>query len=168
MTKHVVAATTQVCPVLGRLASRYRRELGPTAWVVLEAVFETSSQTDGGTVSQTSVRVLADELGLAKDRVARALRLLADRHLIAFDAGHAETADSVPAAMCLPSRPKFSGTASSHRGTHARPSDSRATEAQIDPPSASSSPSRSIRDGRIRAPDRDRWQHPDFKFTNLP
>jgi hypothetical protein len=63
--------------VLGPKAASVRRELGPTAWVVLEAIVATSTaERDGVARAVTSARALGHELGLAKDTVAAALRRL--------------------------------------------------------------------------------------------
>jgi DNA-binding transcriptional ArsR family regulator len=52
-----------------------RRDLGPTAWVVFEALLLESTPTTRAQVrvASTSIRSLAGSLGLAKDTVARAL-----------------------------------------------------------------------------------------------
>ena len=69
---------------LGPAASSMRRDVGPIAWSVLECVAAAGIERAGGTVSFTSVRGVADELGLAKDTVARALRRLADEQLVDY------------------------------------------------------------------------------------
>ena len=59
------------------------RRLGPTAWAVLEVLRERSTVDDRGEVfADTSVRSLAEELGLAKNTVHRALRRLRRHGLI--------------------------------------------------------------------------------------
>ena len=68
---------------LGPAANTMRRDLGPIAWAVLECVAAAAVDHAGVTVSYISVRGVADELGLAKDTVARALRRLADEQLVA-------------------------------------------------------------------------------------
>lgn len=62
--------------VLGSAASAWRRTLSPVCWVVLEALAESSRERSGITASEKSVRALADELGLAKDTIARAIQRL--------------------------------------------------------------------------------------------
>jgi hypothetical protein len=61
-----------------------RRRLGPTAWVVLEAVVAQAHDAEGDLVADGSVRSLASELGLAKNTVARALTILRECDLVAF------------------------------------------------------------------------------------
>jgi DNA-binding transcriptional MocR family regulator len=61
-----------------------RRDLGPIAWAVLECAAARTVEQHRETVSYISVRGVADELGLAKDTVARALRRLADEQLVAY------------------------------------------------------------------------------------
>ncbi len=67
---------------LGDAAPWLRRSVGPTAWVVLEALAEHAVVDADSTMSYRSVRDLAAELGLANDTVARALRRLTDQHLV--------------------------------------------------------------------------------------
>ena len=62
--------------VLSSAAPAWRRSLAPLSWVVLESLAESSRERSGTTVSEKSVRALADELGLAKDTVARAIQRL--------------------------------------------------------------------------------------------
>ena len=63
--------------VLTAHAANVRRQVGPTAWVVLEAVVA-DAQTDatGSVAARTNVRRLASVLGLSKDTVAAALARL--------------------------------------------------------------------------------------------
>lgn len=59
-----------------------RRTLGPVAWAVLEElVFDAEPDPGGDLLVVTNVRLLAMNLGLSKDTVARALTRL-------IDAGH--------------------------------------------------------------------------------
>ena len=60
-----------------------RRQVGPTGWVVLEALVAVSS-TDGagGARAATNVRALAGVLGLSKDTVAGALSRLIGAGLV--------------------------------------------------------------------------------------
>jgi hypothetical protein len=67
---------------LGPNAAELRRRLGPVAWVVLEALVESARDEGVLTVSDQSVRGVAEALGLAKDTVARALQRLAAEHLV--------------------------------------------------------------------------------------
>lgn len=62
---------------LGPRARDARRELGPTAWIVLEELVVSAADGRGDPRRvNTNVRSLARELGLAKDTVAAALRRL--------------------------------------------------------------------------------------------
>lgn len=72
----VTPAESRGALVLGSAASAWRRSLGPLSWVVFESLAEGSIERSGTTVSEKSVRALADELGLAKDTVARAIQRL--------------------------------------------------------------------------------------------
>ena len=67
--------------VLGRSAPWVRCNVGPVAWVVLEALAERAVDDGTTTMSYRSVRDLAADLHLANDTVARALRRLADHGL---------------------------------------------------------------------------------------
>lgn len=63
--------------VLTAAAGPLRRALGPTSWVVLEELTATGSPgAGGGLVVATSVRALAESLGLGRDAVAGALQAL--------------------------------------------------------------------------------------------
>jgi DNA-binding MarR family transcriptional regulator len=54
-----------------------RRQLGPLAWTVLEALLlDVNDDADGVPIVHTSLRSLAGELGLDKDTVGRALARL--------------------------------------------------------------------------------------------
>ena len=61
------------------IASRVRAELGPVAWVVLEAM--TSSTTSASGEASCSARSLAALVGVSKDAAARALRRLGEHDL---------------------------------------------------------------------------------------
>lgn len=58
----------------GERAAALRRSLGPVPWCALECLVERSD--DGGTV-EASVRLVAAELGVAKNTAHRAMRALA-------------------------------------------------------------------------------------------
>lgn len=62
---------------LGASAPWVRRNVGPVAWAVREALAEHEDTEDRATVSYRSVRDLATDLGLSNDTIARALRRLA-------------------------------------------------------------------------------------------
>jgi hypothetical protein len=66
---------------LGATAPWVRRNVGPAAWAVLEALAEHAVIDGTATMSYRSVRDLAADLQLANDTVARALRRLADHGL---------------------------------------------------------------------------------------
>ena len=61
-----------------------RRRLGPVAWCVLEDLIEEARvDSQGRRVATSSVRRLAENLGVSKDTTARALRRLTSAQLIA-------------------------------------------------------------------------------------
>ena len=61
-----------------------RRRLGPVAWCVLEDLVEDAAVDSlGRRVAASSVRRLAENLGVSKDTTARALRRLTSAQLIA-------------------------------------------------------------------------------------
>ncbi len=62
--------------VVGAAVSGLWREVGPTAWVVLEEMLLCSTGGVDDCTAAVSVRALGASLGLAKDTVARALRRL--------------------------------------------------------------------------------------------
>lgn len=66
---------------LGASAPWVRRNVGPVAWAVLEALAEHAVADGPTTMSYRSVRDIAADLHLANDTVARALRRLADHGL---------------------------------------------------------------------------------------
>ena len=69
---------------VGPRASSIRRAVGPTAWAVLERLAECAVAQGDETVSHQSVRRLSEELDLAKDTVARAVRRLVDKQLVNY------------------------------------------------------------------------------------
>lgn len=66
---------------LGR-AEEIRRDVGPTPWVVLEALAGRSKRGTPVVEVASSTRDLAESLSLSKDTVARALRALARAGLV--------------------------------------------------------------------------------------
>lgn len=65
------------------MAASVRREVGPTAWVVLEALAATSTPgSDGAVAIDCSLRDIAREVGLSKDTVGRAIRRLTETGLV--------------------------------------------------------------------------------------
>jgi hypothetical protein len=101
-------------------AAHLRRVVGPTAWVVLEALLQNAEPTgvDEDT-ARRSIRDLAADLGLAKDKVARALRVLRDVGLISHDQHRADAgtfdpgryAISMPIGVVMLVATLFAGTA---------------------------------------------------------
>ena len=67
--------------VLGEGAAAARRQLGPTSWAALEVLVDLSD--DGACRVVTSVRDVADQLGLSKNAAHRAIRRLVDAGLVA-------------------------------------------------------------------------------------
>lgn len=58
-------------------ATKARRDLGPVAWVVAEALVSRATlDAEGSLMAATGIRTLANDLGLDKDTVARALTRL--------------------------------------------------------------------------------------------
>lgn len=90
---------------LGPSAPWVRRNVGPIAWSVLEALTERAERSGSSTVSYRSVRDIAVDLHLAKDTVARALRRLADGRLVTYVAGRAHDGRFAPShyRLILPS-----------------------------------------------------------------
>lgn len=84
--------------VLAADSTEWRRQLGPTAWVVFEELLLASTGTGGGCVASVSIRTLADRLGLAKDTIARALGRLRRAGLVT--ARQARTDTGVFATGC--------------------------------------------------------------------
>ena len=65
-------------------AATLRRDLGPSAWTVLEELAAIAHDTDDRTtVADVAVRQLADVLGLARGTIGRALRTLRAAGLVA-------------------------------------------------------------------------------------
>jgi hypothetical protein len=63
-------------PVIRSAVSELRRELGPTAWLVLEEMLLRSTGTGECCTAAASIRKLGASLGLAKDTVGPAIRRL--------------------------------------------------------------------------------------------
>lgn len=76
---------------LGASAPSVRRNVGPVAWAVLEALTEHAVVDGTTTMSYRSVRDIAADLHLANDTVARALRRLADHGLAQHRADRSTT-----------------------------------------------------------------------------
>ena len=76
---------------LGASAPWVRRNVGPVAWAVLEALAEHAVHDGTTTMSYRSVRDIAADLHLANDTVARALRRLADHGLAQHRADRSTT-----------------------------------------------------------------------------
>lgn len=77
--------------ILGPSAPWVRRNVGPVAWAVLEALAERAVVDGTTTMSYRSVRDIAADLHLANDTVARALRRLADHGLAQHRADRSTT-----------------------------------------------------------------------------
>ena len=72
--------------LIGAEAARLRRELGPTAWMVLEELLACSTSSSSGVCrAEVSVRSLGRQLALSKDTVARALGRLSRAGFVAAD-----------------------------------------------------------------------------------
>lgn len=76
---------------LGTAAPWVRRNVGPIAWAVLEALSERAVFDGTSTVSYRSVRDVAGDLHLANDTVARALRRLGDLGYLHHEAERSTT-----------------------------------------------------------------------------
>ncbi len=121
--------------VLGPRAHELRKYVGPTAWVVLEAMMQCSTGDGDRVVAQVSIRSLDSSLGLAKDTVARAVHRLRDLGVIAavqarsesgvFEAGSYRLA--VPVACMSVACPAQSAAAPSA----VRPSSARRSSGQL-------------------------------------
>ena len=59
-----------------------RRTVGPLAWVLLEVLASNSEPGAGSTRVRYSSRSLAEEVGVSKDSVARALRVLTEAGVV--------------------------------------------------------------------------------------
>jgi hypothetical protein len=64
------------------VAPAVRATVGPTAWFVLEALAERCPPRCSSAELEVSTRLLGATLGLSKDSVARALRVLTSRGLV--------------------------------------------------------------------------------------
>jgi hypothetical protein len=67
---------------LGSHAPALRRELGPTAWVVLEDLVTRSQSTNGHIAVDASTASIVESVGLGRDCVRAALRRLAKASVI--------------------------------------------------------------------------------------
>lgn len=137
--------------VLGPAAHELRRHVGPTTWVVLEEMLQSSTGDGDGddVVAQVSIRALTSSLGLAKDTVTRAVGRLRDLGVIeaaqarsrsgVFDAGSYRLV--VPAVCLSPAGPSETSTFS----PAPRPSCAAAPSALRSSSAARPSPSQSAR-----------------------
>lgn len=57
--------------------------MGPTSWAALEVLVAGAVEIDGLQVVNASVRNVGDALGISKNAAHRAIRRLADNHLVA-------------------------------------------------------------------------------------
>jgi len=77
--------------VHGASATALRRQLGTTAWVVLEELLAQSCGPVERCVAATSVRSFAGDLGVSKDTVGRALARLRDAGVVTAVQSRAST-----------------------------------------------------------------------------
>ena len=62
--------------LVGEHAADVRRQLGPLAWAALEVLVSHGTMVDGESIADSSVREIADQLGVAKNTAHRAVRAL--------------------------------------------------------------------------------------------
>jgi DNA-binding transcriptional ArsR family regulator len=83
MARRADPATTTL--IVGSAATDVRRSVGPTAWCVLEQLaMSAPSQVAEAWIVRSSVRELAEQLGVAKNTAQRALLRLRRARLVAF------------------------------------------------------------------------------------
>lgn len=87
--------------VLATDSAEWRRQLGPTAWVVFEELILASTETGDGCVASVSIRALAYRLGLAKDTVARALGRLRRAGLVTARQARTDTGEFTTGSYVL-------------------------------------------------------------------
>lgn len=133
--------TPRVC--VGVQAAAVRR-VGPTSWAVLEVLASAGDEADDvELVAMTSVRRIADELGLSKDTVAAALSRLIDagivrRESVRFAPGRYLIVAEVGLRRCPSSScPKGSATNISDSRTPRDAMTEHHTEDRYDTPAAS-------------------------------
>ena len=77
--------------VLGSRAAAMRRQIGPSPWVVLEALHDVATDVDGACVARTATRRLSEQLGIGKDAISRALRTLRANGLVTLNEQRRDT-----------------------------------------------------------------------------
>ena len=77
--------------VLGPLAAATRRQVGPAAWVMLEALHDVAVAGNEVLVASTTTRRLREHLGIGKDAISRALRVLRTNGLVTLDEQRSDT-----------------------------------------------------------------------------
>jgi hypothetical protein len=80
-----VTAVEMATVTLGSAAPSLRRRLGPLAWCALEALYGRAQLSDGGLVTDSSLLVLAGELGVAKNTAHRAVKTLRSAGLVELE-----------------------------------------------------------------------------------
>lgn len=122
--------------VLDESSIELRRQLGPTAWMVLEELLFVSTGPADACQAEVSIRALATRLGLAKDTIARALTRLRHVGLVTASQSRATTGAFetgsyrlyVPDAITLTDRTTFPTTIASPASSRPRaPRASRST-----------------------------------------
>jgi DNA-binding transcriptional ArsR family regulator len=120
--------------LLGPMADETRRSLGPLAWAALEALLANSRATGDVNVADTTVRQLAERLGIAKNTAHRALTALRSAGFIEplqsrstsgqFASGsyRLDVAPSILRLAADASAPPFAAAPSVARPSFARPS----------------------------------------------
>jgi hypothetical protein len=80
-----VTAVEVATVTLGSAAPALRRRLGPLAWCALEALYERTHLSDGELITDSSLLVLAGELGVAKNTAHRAVKTLRGARVVELD-----------------------------------------------------------------------------------
>lgn len=125
-----MAAEPRTFVVHSAAATALRRQLGATAWVVLEELLAQSCGPVERCVAATSVRSLAGDLGVSKDSVARALVRLREAGIVAAEQSRASSGAftagayriAVPAGIALVEPPVPSTVRPLPRRRSSRPS----------------------------------------------
>ncbi len=68
--------------LVGERAGDVRRQLGPLAWAALEVLVSHGTMVDSESIADSSVREIADQLGVAKNTAHRAVRALRSARLV--------------------------------------------------------------------------------------
>lgn len=118
--------------VRGHGATILRRQLGATAWAVLEELVTRSHGPSVACAAAATVRSLSGDLGVSKDTVARALGRLRDAGIVTAEQSRASTGmfTSGSYRIVVPSCIAFSEPAPAVAEPRPRPLASRALIAQ--------------------------------------